>query len=152
MELLRNFTSKWLHVAEASTDRITVFWHIFWTIVAYAPFVTIFSVCAMRWLEGQFNEHQIVLIAIFLYVSLIFQAKLNFGIFPKFDYMVKVITLPIAILATVLFKLYEFISNALTEFFEILLQFIGEVIAFVLIIFVFLGIFGILLFGLRQIF
>jgi hypothetical protein len=152
LELLRNFTSKWLHVAEASTDRTTVFWHIFWTIVVYAPFMVVFFMCATLWLEGRFNEGHIVLITIFLYISLFLQAKLNFGIFKKFDYIVKVATLPIAILATVLFKLYGFIENSLTTFFEILFRFIGVIIVLFLIVFVFLGLFGILLFGLRQIF
>ena len=152
MEHLRDFTSKWLQVSEASTDGTTRLWHFFWTAIAYAPVVIVFSFCAMLWLERQFYEGQIVLISISLYVSLLFHAKLNYGIFPKVDYLAKIITLPIALFAAVVFKIIEYIFNALTIFFEVLFRLIGIIMIFAVIIFVMLGVVGVLLFGLRQIF
>ena len=153
MQRLRALRDEWFH---EKVDDLTItgtFVAIFNLLFSYVPFLLILAVVGPGWVDGgYFYIDQIIILAGTLLASFYLQSRLNYGIFPKWDYWAKFCAFP-------LFVVLRVVGYCVARVWAVLEVIIVSIVSFVLklagvatVIFICIGIFGVLLFGFKQVF
>ena len=123
-----------------------------WLLIFYSPFIYSVQLLINNFIWGYYNLGFVLVSLYFLFFALFFQAASDFGVFPRWDLVAKVLTFP-------MFLLYVFVKNVIVwsvnlmrasfiYVFTVLFQLAGVGV----LIFLILGFLGLMLFGVRQIF
>lgn len=155
--------SNWLNVEPKKLSLSQYIMGYWLTLSCYSPLI-IFLLIAVIEMKGEvFNKTGVFFLLVSLYVSFCIQACLNLKIFPRWEWFCKLIILPFRIftwlLAEMLTKtlailatLSKFIGTVLSKFIGTVLPKFIVMLLILVALFVLIGIFGILLFGIRQVF
>ena len=100
------------------------------------------------WSEGYVNIHQFKVLAVVFYISLYFHAVWPSGVFHKWDRFAMIVTFPLASVVFVIGQIFLGVGMIIGG---LAAGAVGLVFAAV-VIFIAVGIFGILLFGVKQVF
>jgi len=126
---------------------------LFQLIFCYSPFLFFLYLMINPWIEGHFHTIQFVSLFVALYFSFYLQGFWPSGIFTKWDNFAIHISFPLAIL------LNFFLGQILKSVLEVVGFLFAELFAYAvglgvlaLGVFVIIGIFGVLLFGFKQVF
>jgi hypothetical protein len=104
------------------------------------------------WSAGHFNSFQLIVMAISLMFSFYFQGYWPSGTFPRWDRFAIIVSFPLACVFLVIGQIFVFVGMVAGM---LLAQFAATVLGvgiIALVIFVIIGVFGVLLFGFRQVF
>ena len=152
MQTLKDLNSEWFDEEVEVLDTKGKIFALLWLIFSYLPLLLIFSLTAPMWLNGDFNVFQLLVLVVLLLFSFYLQSQLNYGIFPKWDYCAKLVTFPFF----VVFRIFGFCIGRVWVVLEIvvlsIVSFVLQLGLIALVIFICVGIFGVLLFGFRQVF
>ena len=152
MQTLKSLSNEWFDEEVEVLDAKGKAFAILWLLFSYLPFVIIFSFTATIWVDGYFNIFQLLVLAVLLLFSFYLQSQLNYGIFPKWDYCAKLFTFPFFVVLRVLGycigRVWAVLQIAIISLVSLALQ-LGLI---AIVIFIVIGIFGVLLFGFRQVF
>jgi hypothetical protein len=100
------------------------------------------------WSEGYVNGFQFKVLAVVLYISLYFQGVWPSGTFPKWDRFAMIVTFPLASVVYVIRQSFVLVGMIITS----LAAGAAGLLIVAVVIFITVGLFGILLFGVRQVF
>ena len=100
------------------------------------------------WGKGYVNVHQFEVLAVVFYKSLYFHAILPSGIFHKWDRFAMIVTFPLASVVYVIGQSFLLVGMIITS----LAAGAAGLLIVAVVIFIIVGLFGILLFGVRQVF
>jgi hypothetical protein len=121
---------------------------IFKLILCYT-LVWLFLILAVpAWSKGFSHSGQFTFLAVLVYISLYFQGVWPSGTFPKWDRFAMLISFPLASVVFVIRQIFVLVGMVLTS---LAAGAVGLGLV-AIVIFVFIGIFGIILFGFRQVF
>ena len=152
MQKLKNLSSEWFDGGVELLNTKGKIFALLQLFFSYLPFLIIFSFTAPMWVDGDFNVFQLLVLTILLLFSFYLQSQLNYGIFPKWDYCAKLVTFPffvvLRMLAFCIGRVWAVLEVVVLSIVSLALQ-LGLI---ALVIFICIGLFGVLLFGFRQVF
>ena len=130
---------------ESAKDRILSIRNLF---LCYTLVWIYLLVAIPVWSEGHVIGSQFKVLAVVLYISLYFQGVWPSGTFSKWDRFAMIVTFPLASVVYVIGQSFLLVGMIITS----LAAGAAGLLIVAVVIFIIVGLFGILLFGVRQVF
>ena len=147
---LKSMMSDWLEVVPEKLSPRWYFFYYLLTLWSFSPLAITYIVLLN---EGEgFTKFGTPLLFLGLYCSIALHIWLELKVFLRWARFCKLATLPFAISIWLFFEITDKIGTFLGWFLVLLSKSIGLLLLIAVIIFVIVGIFGILLFGFNQVF
>lgn len=151
---LNSWKQEWFEEEVRELSRLAKIASVFWLIGAYLPFFLCLCFVIGTWQSGVFFvlSFQLSILSILLFIGFFCQAQLNYGVFPKFDRFAKRMTFPLFLFYRIITSFLNNVFLSLSTIIIFIFTSLLKVGAIALGIFILIGLFGLLLFGFRQVF